>query len=97
MGKFKQGDKRIPGAGRKKGSRNVITKTVKEAFLYAFNELQKDPKRNLVTWGKRSPNAFYMLAAKLIPVEIKAEVNATIVEVPLIQIIEPKEEPKLNP
>lgn len=75
--------------GRVKGTPNKITKTVREAFLYAFNELQKDPKKNLVTWGKRSPNAFYMLASKLIPVELKAEVNATIIEVPIINIIEP--------
>lgn len=87
MAKFKAGHKKK--GGKVKGTPNKITKTVREAFLYAFNELQKDPKKNLVTWGKRSPTAFYMLASKLIPVELKAEVNATIIEVPIINIIEP--------
>ncbi len=75
---YKKGNKKL--GGRKKGTQNVVTKTVKDAFLYAFNELQKDPKKNLVSWGRRSPNAFYMLAAKLIPLEFKGEIKSTIVE-----------------
>lgn len=53
--------------GRQKGTPNKFTKAVKECFIEAFNELQKDPDANLATWGKRNPADFYRIAAKLIP------------------------------
>lgn len=75
MAKFKKGN-----SGRKKGAVGKITKTVKEAFLYTFNELQGTPKHNLLSWAKRSPTKFYELASKLIPMEIKADVKTTVVD-----------------
>jgi hypothetical protein len=67
-----------PGEKKKvtrKGIPNKITKTVKEVVLAAFNELQLDPKANLVTWGKENPKEFYQVAAKLIPTEVNATVT----------------------
>jgi hypothetical protein len=65
-GSFKKGN-----PGRPKGTPNVLTRTVKEAVLDAFNELRGDRKANLVAWGKKNPGAFYQVAARLIPTEIK--------------------------
>jgi len=62
---FKKGE-----GGRPKGAQNKLTKTVKETVLAAFNELQKDPKANIITWGRENPRDFYQIAAKLIPTEL---------------------------
>jgi hypothetical protein len=68
------------GIGRKKGSQNKLTRTVKEAFENVFRDLQKDPKdpAHLREWAKREPDKFYPLAAKLIPTEVKGEMNHTV-------------------
>lgn len=70
-----KGGKR-PGSGRKKGTPNKLTKTVKEAFEQAFNAMQAEPKVKLEAWGKENPTEFYKLASKLIPSEINAKVSA---------------------
>jgi hypothetical protein len=61
--------------GRTRGTPNKFTKSVKEAFEIAFNELQDDPKANLAKWAKDNTTEFYKLAAKLIPTSLTAEVN----------------------
>ena len=70
MAKFQPGNK-----GKPKGAVNKVTKTVKEVVLAAFNELQKDPKANIVAWGRQNPKDFYNVAAKLIPTEVQAKVE----------------------
>ena len=75
---FEKGQKKI--GGRVKGSENSLTKqmkTVKETVLSVFNELQSDPKVNLLEFGKTNPRDFYAIAAKLIPTEIKGAVDLT--------------------
>lgn len=64
--------------GRVKGTPNIATRTVKETVLAVFNDLQNDPKVNLTEFGKKYPREFYAIAAKLIPTEIKSQVEATI-------------------
>lgn len=71
--------------GKPIGAINKITKTVKETVMAAFEELQKDPKANIITWGKSNPAMFYQIAAKLIPTEINAKLEGKI-----IQVIPPK-------
>ena len=78
MAQFTKGDNR---PRKPKGATNKLTRTVKECLLEAFNKLQSDPKANLVAWGKQNPSAFYQVAAKLIPTEIQAKVEATIIKV----------------
>lgn len=70
---FKEGN-----PGRKKGSQNKLTKTVKETVLAVFNDLQADPKANLVTWAKSETTEFYRIAAKLIPTEMTGTVQSVI-------------------
>ena len=75
---FEKGQKKI--GGRVKGSENSLTKqmkTVKETVLSVFNELQSDPKVNLLEFGRTNPRDFYAIAAKLIPTEIKGAVDLT--------------------
>lgn len=78
---FKKGEGKPAGSGRKKGSQNKLTRTVKETVLAAFNELQDDPKANIVAWGKRNPKDFYAVAAKLIPTEITGQIEQTVIKV----------------
>lgn len=67
--------------GRKKGEPNKLTKTVKDTVLAAFNELQLDPKANIVDWGKKNPGLFYQIAAKLIPTEVNANIESKVIVV----------------
>ena len=70
--KGKKKDKKT--GGRKKGTPNKLTQTVKDTVLNVFNNLQEDPKAKLEAWAKREPGEFYKIASKLIP----AEVNSTV-------------------
>jgi hypothetical protein len=58
------------GVGRPKGVPNKLSRTVKETVLDVFNQLQDDPRKNLLEFGKKYPLHFYQIAAKLIPTEI---------------------------
>ena len=55
--------------GRQQGVQNKLTKTVKEMILEVCNELQNDPKANMLEWARNNPKDFYLIAAKLIPTE----------------------------
>lgn len=65
--------------GKPKGAVNAITRTVKETVLAVFNEIQEDPKVKLSQFAKDYPREFYQIAAKLIPTEVQATVDATVV------------------
>ena len=70
---FRKGNK-----GKPKGAEMHLTKqmrTVKEAVLIAFNELQEDKNHKLIAFAKKYPRDFYQIAAKLIPSELKATVE----------------------
>ena len=56
--------------GRKKGTPNVATKSVREHFAYAFELLQQSPSANIMTWAEQNPTEFYRLASKLIPLQV---------------------------
>ena len=78
---FKKGDKKPEASGRKEGSINKLTKTVKERVLEVFNELQEDSEANLLSWAKTEPTEFYKIAAKLIPSDINANIGGKIITV----------------
>jgi hypothetical protein len=59
--------------GRKKGTPNKLTVSVKEALSDAFDEL--GGIKSLVRWGQENPDDFYKLWVKLLPNEIKAEIT----------------------
>lgn len=64
--------------GRRPGSKNKLTTTVKETVLNVFNELQDDQKNNLKAFAEKYPRDFYQIAAKLIPTEITGQVKQVI-------------------
>jgi hypothetical protein len=72
---FKPGKEKT--GGRKKGSQNKLTRTVKETVLEVFNQLQEKPGVKLLDWAEQEPTEFYRIAAKLIPTDIKGEVKTT--------------------
>lgn len=60
--------------GRKAGTPNVFSTSVRQSVLDAFHKMQQDPEANLFAWGKRKPTEFYMIASKLIPTEVTGSV-----------------------
>lgn len=70
---FKKGN-----PGKKPGTKNKFTVTVKETVLAVFNDLQCDKRANLKTFAKKYPRDFYQIAAKLIPTEITGSVKQII-------------------
>ena len=79
MGKNQTSFKKGDATGRPKGTPNKLTKTVKDTVLAAFNELQDDPKANILEWGKKNPGMFYQIAAKLIPTEVNATLESKVI------------------
>jgi len=71
---FQKGNKASANRGP-----NKITRTVKETVLSVFNEIQSDPKVKLLQFAKDYPREFYQIAAKLIPAEVQATVDATVI------------------
>lgn len=55
--------------GRKKGTPNVATRTVREAFVEAFAIVNQGPSA-LAVWGQANPDKFYALSTKLIPQDV---------------------------
>lgn len=55
------------GKGRRKGSVNKFTKTAREAFQLAFDEIGGWPE--LAAWARDNRTEFNKLYARLIPVE----------------------------
>ena len=69
-------EKRKPpaaGMGRKLGSVNKTTAAVKETLMLAFEGV--GGLHALIEWGKANPTPFYQTWAKLLPNEIKAELE----------------------
>jgi len=77
---FEKGHQKI--GGKVKGTPNKLTRTVKETVLAVFDDLQADPKANLLSWGKENLTEFYKIAAKLIPTEVNANVEVHKKELP---------------
>ena len=64
------------GAGRKPGSENKITASVKDAILSAFEEVGGE--KYLVTVARDNPAVFCALLGKLLPKQVTGEDGAAI-------------------
>ena len=68
--------------GRKKGTPNKVTATVKEVFMETFDKMGGVPR--MIAWADEEPAEFYKLYARLIPTEAKVdlagELNVTLLQ-----------------
>ena len=64
---------KAPGSGRKKGTPNKLTASVKEAILAAFDEV--GGKDYLLNVAREDHKTFCRLLEKLVPAEIKADLG----------------------
>jgi hypothetical protein len=72
MGRGRQkGSPKTPGSGRKKGSVNKVTASVKEAVLAAFDEV--GGVRYLVAVARTEPRVFIALLARCLPQVLQGE------------------------
>lgn len=65
------------GKGRPKGARNKSTVAVKDAILAVYADLQSGTKKDhghFLDWAKQNPTEFYKIAAKLLPMQVDANV-----------------------
>ena len=67
------------GKGRPVGSVNKTTAAVKETLMAAFEGV--GGLDALIEWGKANPTPFYQTWAKLLPQEIKGELEVTNVDI----------------
>jgi len=61
---FRKGHSGNP-AGRKRGSQNVVTRSLKEAMLATFSVL--GGQTHLLGWAKKHPGDFYRIFARMTP------------------------------
>lgn len=62
--------------GRKKGTPNKVTSSVKNAVLETFRNI--GGVSHMTDWAKENPNEYYKLAARLIPTEIQADLTGNL-------------------
>jgi hypothetical protein len=66
------------GKGRPKGVKNKTTLAMKEAISCVYNDLQEDTGEehgHFKAWAKENQTEFYKIAAKLIPIDVNANVD----------------------
>lgn len=67
--------------GRKAGTPNKFTRSVKEAFLSVYDDLQEETGKehgHLFSWAKDNPTDFYRICSKMIPQQVNADINHVI-------------------
>lgn len=63
-------------AGKPRGAVNKINRALKEAFLLTFENL--GGADGLTEWARENKTEFYKLSAKLLPQEMRAEVDVNV-------------------
>jgi hypothetical protein len=94
---FVKGEKRPQQAGRRKGTPNKSTQSVKEALTAAFEGIGGVEK--LIEWSKKERNRaeFYRLWAKLLPTQITGENGKPIALCIVEQVIDAADEKEDSP
>lgn len=70
------------GKGRKKGVPNKTTAAFKEAIVAVYADLQAETDAehgHFFAWAKDAPTEFYKLAAKLLPLQVNADVTGKVI------------------
>lgn len=76
---FKPGQ-RPESAGRKAGTKNKISASLRDTFLQVFEEMQEDEDFCLKSWAQDNPTEFYKIISKLLPQEYTGDFY-TVIEV----------------
>lgn len=71
---FKKGCK--GGPGRPKGLPNKITRNIREAFAFAFEEMGGAEK--LAEWGRKNPDKFYPIYGRMAPIDMNHSGSMTL-------------------
>jgi hypothetical protein len=71
---FQQGQKKT--GGRQAGTPNQLTGAFREAVLHVYKGLGGHAA--FLAWARENPTEYYRIAARLIPVELRQEVDNTI-------------------
>lgn len=77
--KFKRGQPRPKGAGRKKGTPNKISRTVKDNFEEVFEKM--GGVEGFYKWAKKSKRnqeLFYSWYSKMLPTNVSGSISATV-------------------
>lgn len=89
MAKFQKGVARLPNAGRKKNTPNVMTATVREMILEALDAAGGASYLTMIAYTK--PEAFCQLVGKVLPLQVTGEGGEPIqVNVIERRIVDPK-------
>ena len=77
MALYKKGQSGNP-AGRKKGTKNKVTKDIKSCYMEVFDRM--GGAEGLLKWAEENPDVFYGQISKMLPkdLEIKSEHDLTI-------------------
>jgi hypothetical protein len=75
--------------GRKKGTPNKITSSVRQMFKECFEEM--GGVETMLNWAMKNKTVFYKLYARLLPIEVKTDMNHTLTQQqgPSVRIIIP--------
>lgn len=90
---FVKGQPKPSTSGRKRGTANRITTSMREAYALAFEGLGGVDA--LIRWGRRNPGRFYPLAARLIPHDIARPLAALPTAV-RVELVEPPRSTELD-
>ena len=61
--------------GRKKGTPNKTTQSVKESLKYVYDRMGGDEA--FFEWGSKNPEEFYRHWIKMLPTEVKQDVTSS--------------------
>jgi len=73
MARFQKGDPKPPGSGRKPGSLNALTVQLREMILGALSDV--GGQAYLARQANENPQAFLSLLGRVVPKEIKAQIE----------------------
>jgi hypothetical protein len=69
------------GLGRPKGAKNKTTVVMKDAITAVYADLQEETGKehgHFLDWAKTNATEFYKIAAKLLPMDVNANVQGQI-------------------
>ncbi len=75
---FKSGAAKLSQSGRKAGTPNKFTASVKDAFEFAFDEI--GGAAALAAWAKDNQTAFYKIYSKMLPTDAALSIAAPEIE-----------------